>query len=242
MRTRGVAVAAVLLLAAGACGGGSHDAVSVTPHVAPVQIARLMIATPALTSPTGTAASRLATTVRPGGGPTRLLVVGHRTVAGHDWLRVLLANRPNGSTGWIPRDRARITTTAWAVVVPLAERRLYAVRRGRVVRRFSVVVGRQQTPTPTGRFAISERIALGSSGGFYGTWMLTLTAHSEVLDTFEGGDGQVAIHGRGGASLEVPVGTAGSNGCVRMRNRDIDWLAKHVSAGTPVIVVSSALK
>ena len=88
------------------------------------------------------------------------------------------------------------------------------------------------------RFAIAERIELPDPTQFYGSWMLTLTAHSNVLNTFAGGDGRVALHGRGGSSLDSPVGTASSHGCVRMRNADIDWLARHAEAGTPVVIVA----
>ena len=31
--------------------------------------------------------------------------------------------------------------------------------------------------------------------GFFGTYIITLTAHSENLSEFDGGDGRVALHG-----------------------------------------------
>ena len=174
----------------------------------------------------------------PTAGPTQLLVLGHRRADRKTWLRVLLPTRPNGASAWIPRDDARVSSTPWQVVVSLSHRRVYVTRRGRLVRSFPVVVGAKATPTPTGRFAVAERIPLPNPHQFYGSWMLTLTAHSTVLNTFAGGDGQVAIHGRGGSSLRVPVGTAASHGCVRMRNPDIAWLAEHAEAGTPVIITA----
>ena len=73
---------------------------------------------------------------------------------------------------------------------------------------------------------------------FLGSWVLPITAHSDVLKTFDGGDGRVALHGRGGASLNDPVGSAASHGCVRLRNADITGLVRRVGAtqlpGTPV--------
>ena len=48
--------------------------------------------------------------------------------------------------------------------------------------------------------------------------MIQLTAFSDVLDNYGGGPGRVAIHGRGGASLADPLGTARSHGCVRVAN------------------------
>ena len=53
-------------------------------------------------------------------------------------------------------------------------------------------------------------------GDFYGPWALHLTALSDVLTTFDGGPGRIAIHGRGGSSLRDPLGTARSHGCIRI--------------------------
>jgi hypothetical protein len=36
--------------------------------------------------------------------PQVLLVLDAATRDGREWVKVLLANRPNGSAGWIPRD------------------------------------------------------------------------------------------------------------------------------------------
>lgn len=73
---------------------------------------------------------------------------------------------------------------------------------------------------------------------FLGSWVLELTAHSDVLRQFDGGDGTVGIHGRGGASLQDPLGSARSHGCVRLANDAIDWLVSTVGAselpGTPI--------
>ena len=57
-----------------------------------------------------------------------------------------------------------------------------------------------------------------------------------MLDNYGGGPGRVAIHGRGGDSLKDPLGTARSHGCVRVDNADVEWLARVVPRGTPVMV------
>jgi lipoprotein-anchoring transpeptidase ErfK/SrfK len=70
--------------------------------------------------------------------------------------------------------------------------------------------------------------------------VLELTAHGNVLQQFEGGDGMVGIHGRGGTSLRDPLGSALSHGCIRLDNASIDWLVQTVGEsrlpGTPVEV------
>jgi lipoprotein-anchoring transpeptidase ErfK/SrfK len=46
----------------------------------------------------------------------------------------------------------------------------------------------------------------------------------------------VAIHGRGGALLADPLGSARSHGCIRLDNGAIAWLAARATEGTPVAI------
>lgn len=102
-----------------------------------------------------------------------------------------------------------------------------------------MVVGKPSTPTPAGLFSILG-VWRGDPAEFSGAWILTLTAHSDVLRQFEGGNGRVAIHGRGGAGLLDPLGSAASHGCIRLANRAIESLVRIVGitelAGVPVEV------
>jgi len=205
---------------------------------APATIARLVAPASARSAPNGQRiVERLQTTVRPGGGPTELLVLDRRTVEGTPWLRVRLPERPNGSAGWIDGNDVVMSSTPWRIVVSTERRTLAVFWNDQQVRSYPVVVGAPSSPTPHGLFAIEERIPLADPNGFLGSWILTLTAHSTVYQHFDGGDGQVAIHGRGGSSLLVPVGTARSHGCVRMDNSAVDWLARVAGPGTPVDIV-----
>jgi lipoprotein-anchoring transpeptidase ErfK/SrfK len=102
-----------------------------------------------------------------------------------------------------------------------------------------VVIGAPTTPTPTGLFSIIGAWRSPPTA-FLGSWILPLTAHSNALHEFDGGDGTVGIHGRGGASLLDPLGSARSHGCIRLANSAIDWLVHAIGAaqlaGTPVWV------
>jgi lipoprotein-anchoring transpeptidase ErfK/SrfK len=102
-----------------------------------------------------------------------------------------------------------------------------ALRRGR---------WRAGTPTPRGRFAIYEIDRQPDPFGFLGPVALHLTAHSDVLDDYGGGPGRVALHGRGGASLLDPLGSAASHGCIRVDSREAAWLARKVQPGVPVTI------
>jgi lipoprotein-anchoring transpeptidase ErfK/SrfK len=181
----------------------------------------------------GARRERLGTEARWGGGPVRLLVLRSALdPEGRRWFRVRLPQRPNTRSGWIVADHTRTRTTRWQIVVSTGARTVAVRRSGKLVRRFAAVVGAPATPTPHGLFAISERIR--QPPGVLGPWALHLTAHSRVLDNYGGGEGRVAIHGRSGALLADPLGTAASHGCVRLDNAAVSWLARRAIEGTPV--------
>lgn len=168
-----------------------------------------------------------------------LLVLDAREQGGRCWVRVRLPSRPDTAAGWVNAERVQLASTPWRIAVHTGSRRLEMLKSGRLVRRMPVVVGAPSTPTPRGLFAIAG-IWRWRRDDFLGSWVLTLTAHSDVLQRFDGGDGRVALHGRGGASLLDPLGTAASHGCVRLANAAISWLVRTIgrarSPGTPVAI------
>jgi lipoprotein-anchoring transpeptidase ErfK/SrfK len=163
---------------------------------------------------------------------TVLPVLG-RGGRGDSWLRVRLPGRPNSHTGWIPANGTRATETEWRILVSLSARRVIVSNSGRVVRRFRAVVGKPSTPTPRGAFFIEEAVALSSyeAGGPYA---LATSARSNVFQEFEGGPGQIGIHGTN--NLSGAPGSAASHGCIRLRPRAITWLARRIGAGVPLSV------
>lgn len=169
-----------------------------------------------------------------GRGPVRLLVLQSALAPdGSRWLQVRLGKRPNDASGWIDRESARMSSTAWRLVLTLRTRRLEVLRAGKRKWQTRVVIGAPETPTPTGLFAILEEIRQ-PKGENIGPWALHLTAHSDVLESFGGGPGRVAIHGRSGSLLRDPLGSARSHGCIRMSNAAVNRLAQKLQAGTPV--------
>ena len=168
------------------------------------------------------------------GEQTTLPVVGRATgPGGVRWLRVMLPGRPDGSTGWIAEQGTRALATGWRILVDLAARSVGVYRDGGRVRTFTVVVGKPSTPTPTGRFFVEETVqmAAGEPGG---PFALALSARSNVLQEFEGGPGQIGIHGRD--ELGGTLGQAESHGCIRLATPSIDWLAARIGPGTPVTI------
>jgi lipoprotein-anchoring transpeptidase ErfK/SrfK len=168
------------------------------------------------------------------GEQTTLPVTGSLTGAdGVRWLQVMLPGRPNSSVGWIAQQGTRAGVTRWHIVVDLIARRVSVYRSGHAVRSFRAVVGKPSTPTPTGQFFVEETLRMpgGEAGG---PFALALSARSDALQEFEGGPGQIAVHGRD--SLGGTLGTAASHGCVRLATPSIDWLAARIGPGTPVTI------
>jgi lipoprotein-anchoring transpeptidase ErfK/SrfK len=166
------------------------------------------------------------TTVR-----TVLPVLGR---AAGGWLRVRLPGRPNSRTGWISVHATSLSVTPWHLVVDRARRRVVAFRSGHAVKAFSAVVGKPSTPTPRGEFFVEEAVRL-SSGDVGAPFALALSARSTVLQEFDGGPGQVALHGL--ENVGGTLGTAASHGCVRLDTAAMNWLVGRIGAGTPVTII-----
>lgn len=196
--------------------------------------ARILIRTAVRRTPGGRAIWVARGFAKWSGGAQMLMVLGSRTRHGKQWLKVRLPNRPNGNSGWLPRDRVSLTHSPNYLVVDRSRKILVIYgRRGKRQARFRVVVGKPGTPTPVGLFALYDRVRQIDPRGFLGPWAVPLTAHSEKLRRFDGGNGLVALHGRAGASLYDPLGSARSHGCVRMNNSRIRQVIK-LTMGTAV--------
>jgi lipoprotein-anchoring transpeptidase ErfK/SrfK len=164
-------------------------------------------------------------------GTTRVVLVTKRKGA---WLKVLLPDRPNGSTGWIRASDVELRTVTDAVRVSLTERVLTWTRDGEVVLETPIAIGAPDTPTPAGRFYVTDLLDT-PDGGAYGPFAIGLSAHSETISEFAGSDGQIGLHG---TSDPGSIGQAVSHGCVRVPNDVVTRLASDLPLGTPVTIES----
>jgi hypothetical protein len=204
------------------------------PTRADAWIGRLVVKTAVRSRPAG----RIVATIGPwSGGPVGLLVLNSRRgPLGATWLKVRLPRRPNGASGWISADAVQLRRTAYRIEISTGRRQVRLRYKGRVIQTYGAVVGRPGTPTPRGLFAVAQRVRQLDPNGFLGPWALLLTAHSDALARFDGGPGTVAIHGRAGASLRDPLGSARSHGCIRIDNNAVSLLAGVAREGTPVLI------
>jgi lipoprotein-anchoring transpeptidase ErfK/SrfK len=185
---------------------------------------------------TGSAAIQRVSRTRPiTGEQTVLPVLAHHTSPnGVAWLKVLLPGRPNSHSGWITGRSTTPRITNWQITVRLSTRQVTVLFDDKARRRFTAVVGKPSTPTPQGRFFVEENVALGPHA-VGAPYALALSARSNVLQEFDGGPGQIALHGTDNIG-GIP-GTAASHGCVRLSTPNITWLAHHIAPGTPVTIV-----
>jgi L,D-transpeptidase-like protein len=165
----------------------------------------------------------------PLGGPLVFGVVGVRG----RWVEVTTEALPNGRYGWVEFGRdVSVQPVEWALRVSLARRELSVLRDGRPVRTIPVGIGAPGSPTPTGRFAIAEKVT-GPFGPAYGCCILALTARQPHLPL--GWNAHityyVAIHAGSGQ------GSAVSAGCLRATEADVRYLMRTVPLGTSVQIL-----
>jgi lipoprotein-anchoring transpeptidase ErfK/SrfK len=96
-----------------------------------------------------------------------------------------------------------------------------------------IAIGAPDTPTPTGSFYVTDLLDNENDNGAYGPFALGLSAHSDTLSEFAGGDGQIGMHG---TNEPWSIGQSVSHGCVRVPNDVITQLATSLSLGTPVTI------
>ena len=144
-----------------------------------------------------------------------------------DWTKVYLPVRPNGTTGYVRADDVHVTTNRFRVEVELTGHKLRLYDADEKVLEEDIGVGTQNTPTPGGVFYIRSLIA--STDPVYGTYAFGLSGFSEVHESFNGGPGDIGIHGTNDPSS---IGSDVSNGCIRLRDETVIHLAEVLPEAT----------
>ena len=152
-----------------------------------------------------------------------------------DWLLVQVPRRPNQALAWVRRSDVTLRAVPYHVLVELGAHRLTVLYGSDVVRQQAVAVGSPSDPTPTGQFYIDAAVRLTPATGAYGAGQLSVAGFSDVLHTFAGGVGQIALHGTDRPDL---IGRSVSDGCVRLANPIILALLDLLATGTPVTIVA----
>ena len=195
--------------------------------------ARVLFATSARNRPAaGTVVMRLKHYAPYTQGPNVFMVTGSKMINGRMWVRIQLPKRPNGSQGWVDESALELRRTRTWIRITVSTRKVQVFNGGKRIKSFGAAVGTGGTPTPTGLFAIHDPVPTSAQLGPY---IFVLTAHSNVLRTFAGGNGVVGIHGWPASNV---LGKAVSHGCVRMSREGARALARYAQPGTPVEIVN----
>ena len=149
------------------------------------------------------------------------------------WLQVAIPVRPNGTVGWVQSSDIQRLNLEFRLVVELSTNTMIVQQGGKELYRESVATGTGNTPTPTGLFFVRE-VVKESATGPYGPYVFGLSGYSDVLVTFQGGEGAIGIHGTDSPGL---IGSNASFGCVRVTNPSIRNLVRLLPLGTPVEIV-----
>jgi lipoprotein-anchoring transpeptidase ErfK/SrfK len=156
-----------------------------------------------------------------------LLVTGYQP----GWVQAYVPVRPNESTAWIPSADVQISFVSDHIVVSLSARTLTLYHDNTPVFSTPVAPGAPSSPTPTGSFFIAYIVKLTDPGNVYGPYAMGTSAFSNTYYSFDGGPGQVGIHG---TNQPWVIGSYASHGCVRLPNSAITTVAQQVVPGTPV--------
>jgi L,D-transpeptidase catalytic domain len=179
---------------------------------------------------------------RPGGPVVARL--GARTEFGtHTVLAVLSRSRRwaqvsatalGGRHAWVRVDRlvAR-RQTRWKLVADVSRQTLTALYEEHVLHVFRVGTGARRSPTPTGRFQVTDKLRGPKFGPAYGCCILALSTNQPQPPPGWQGSARMAVHG---TNAPRTVGRAASAGCLHAREAALRWMMRHVPVGTPVVI------
>jgi lipoprotein-anchoring transpeptidase ErfK/SrfK len=165
------------------------------------------------------------------GSPTTLSVAARRG----RWLGMTSTDLPNGTLGWVKAGSGSLQAhrTQISLRVDLSRRTLELRKGSRMLRRVTIGIGRPGSPTPTGRFSITDKLQGGAYGAFYGCCILALSGHQTNTPAgWQGGD-RLAIHG---TNDPASIGVPSSAGCLHADAEDLKVLMRRVPLGTPVLI------
>jgi lipoprotein-anchoring transpeptidase ErfK/SrfK len=145
-------------------------------------------------------------------------------------LRVITTELRNGRTGWVDAPRSlRLTRRRLTLDVDLSARLLHLRSAGRLLHTVRVGIGAPGTPTPTGRFAITDKLRGSDYSTVYGCCILALSGHQTNLPPGWTGGDRLAIHGGS-------TGGAVSTGCLHAGERELRYLMRIVPLGAQIVI------
>jgi lipoprotein-anchoring transpeptidase ErfK/SrfK len=151
------------------------------------------------------------------------------------------------SSNPVPNSTTKPTTAATekppvedvvSLVLKLKEKRVYVYRGDKLLNKYPVAIGKKGRETPTGEWQVMEKIKNPAWTSFKTGEVFSPGKENPLGSRWIGfwtdGKDMIGFHG---TSNIKSIGTAASNGCVRMYNRHVKALFPLVKVGTIVKVV-----
>jgi hypothetical protein len=179
---------------------------------------------------------------RPGGRV--VAVLGSRTEFGSPTVLTVLARRGawaqvsaallGGKRAWLRIDgHVARRQTRWELRADISARSLAVVHDGRVLHTYRVAVGAPLSPTPAGRFQVTDKLRGPKFGSSYGCCIIALSTDQPHPPPGWTGMARMAVHG---TNVERTVGDAVSAGCLHARGAAMRWMMRHVPNGAPIVI------
>ena len=179
-------------------------------------------------------------------GDRVVAVLGDRTEFGSRTVLTVLARRGawaqvsvavlGGRRAWLRIDRhVALRATRWELRADISDRSLAVVRDGRVLHTYRVAVGARLSPTPTGRFQVTDKLRGPKYGASYGCCILALSTDQPHPPPGWTGMARMAVHG---TDVEQTVGDPVSAGCLHAHGAAMRWMMRQVPAGAPVTIAA----
>ena len=146
--------------------------------------------------------------------------------------RLAVPYTASSRSGWIPLAGLRDSWSPIEVHVSLSRHVLVVRRRGGLLFRAATATGSPSSPTPRGRYFVTDRVGF-PSGGYLGRFAFGLSGIQPHLPSGWTGGDQLAIHGTDDPSS---IGRSASAGCVRVGHGTLRRLRPLLRLGTPVII------
>lgn len=166
------------------------------------------------------------------GAPLVLLVTAEQG----SWIQAYIPVRPNETTAWFPAADVTLSLDPYHIEVSLSQRELWLYRDNAVIFSTPIAPGAPSSPTPTGSYFVAFIVKVSDyasdpDGDPYGPYAMGTSDFSNTYYSFEGGPGQIGIHG---TNQPWVIGTYASHGCIRLPNSAITTVATQIPPGTPV--------
>ncbi len=149
------------------------------------------------------------------------------------WLGVISELAGNGHLGWIPASATSQMKVGWRIYVSIDRQQITVFWGNELIRRIPTSTGVAGATTPTGHFAVTDRLKTGVRYGPYGCCILALSAVQPLhLSDWDGGN-RIAIHATDDTEA---LGHPASHGCAHVSDAEGAWLLAHIPDGTPVVI------